>query len=67
VNHLSLNGIAPTLDNIKSGKYLMVRPITLVFKKSPAPQVQSFIDFLSSPEAIALLTQAGYAPANMTP
>ncbi|KOR34586.1 MULTISPECIES: substrate-binding domain-containing protein [Planktothricoides] len=67
VNHLSLNGIAPTLDNIKSGKYLMVRPINLVFKKSPAPQVQSFIDFLSSPEAIALLTQAGYAPANMTP
>lgn len=67
VNHLSLNGIAPTLDNIKSGKYLMVRPITFVFKKSPAPQVQSFLDFLSSPEGIALLTQAGYAPANITP
>lgn len=67
VNHLSLNGIEPTLDNIKSGKYLMVRPINLVFKKSPAPQVQGFLDFLSSPEAIALLTQSGYAPAKMTP
>lgn len=67
VNHLSLDGIEPTLDNIKSGKYKMVRPITFVFKKSPAPQVQGFLDFLSTPEAIALLTQAGYAPVNSTP
>ncbi len=67
VNRLNLNGIAPTPDNIKSGKYLMVRPVTLVFKNPPAPPVQGFLDFLSSPEAIALLTETGYVPVNVTP
>lgn len=65
VNRLSLNGIEPTLANIGSGKYPMVRPIVLVFKKTPTKSVQGFLDFVAGKEGIDLLHQSGYSPSSV--
>ncbi len=62
VNRLNLNGIAPTLENMKAGKYKMVRSIVFVFKKPPAQKVQKFIDFVASTKANITLRQSGYLP-----
>jgi phosphate transport system substrate-binding protein len=66
VNLLSLNGVEPTLDNIKSGQYKMVRPIVVFYKKPTSESVQGFLDFLSTPEATALLRELGYSPSQTT-
>ena len=48
VNRLSLNGVEPSLENIKNNKYQMVRPIGIIIKKSPAKSVQEFVNFAMS-------------------
>jgi phosphate transport system substrate-binding protein len=48
VNHLSLNGVEPSLENIKNNKYQMVRQIGIIIKKSPAKSVQEFVNFAMS-------------------
>lgn len=66
VNRLSLDGIEPTLDNIQSGKYKMIRLIVLIFKKSPSAATQAFIDFVSGAESTDLLRQSGFLPTTPT-
>ncbi|MCP6762936.1 MAG: substrate-binding domain-containing protein [Fischerella sp. CENA71] len=48
VNRLSLNGVEPSIKNIQNNKYQMVRPIGIMFKKSPAKPVQEFVNFAMS-------------------
>lgn len=62
VNRLSLNGIAPTPENVRGGKYPMARTLGVVFNKNPSPTVRDFIDFLKAPEAAGVLEQSGYVP-----
>ncbi|OCR02654.1 phosphate ABC transporter substrate-binding protein [Oscillatoriales cyanobacterium USR001] len=63
LNRLSLDNIAPTVENVKKGKYLMVRNIGIVFKTTPSQTVQEFINFISSQEATKDLLQSGFAPS----
>ncbi|MFB2770885.1 substrate-binding domain-containing protein [Pelatocladus sp. BLCC-F211] len=48
VNRLSLNGVEPSIENIKKNKYQMVRPIGITIKKSPTKPVQEFVNFAIS-------------------
>ncbi len=48
VNRLSLNGVEPSIENIKNNKYQMVRPIGITIKKSPTKPVQKFVNFAMS-------------------
>ncbi|MBD2431655.1 MULTISPECIES: substrate-binding domain-containing protein [Fischerella] len=48
VNYLSLNGVEPSLENIKNNKYPMVIPIGITIKKSPANSVQEFVNYAMS-------------------
>ncbi|MDF0553781.1 substrate-binding domain-containing protein [Kamptonema sp. UHCC 0994] len=63
VNRLSLDNIAPTVENVKAGKYQMVRTIGIVFKTTPSQTAQGFIDFVSSQEAGTDLLQSGFVPS----
>lgn len=63
VNRLSLNGIAPTPDNVQQGKYLMARNLGVVFQKNPSPTIQDFIDFIATPEAATVMRESGYVPS----
>jgi phosphate transport system substrate-binding protein len=60
VQHLSLNGIAPTSESWAKKDYKMVRSLGIVWAKSPAAPTQAFIDFIFSPEAVAALKKAGF-------
>jgi phosphate transport system substrate-binding protein len=54
--------IAPTAENIKSGKYPLSRNLYFYLGNKPAGEVKAFIDFALSPEGQAVVTKVGYFP-----
>jgi len=56
---LKVNGIAPTKANIITDKYPFRRPLFLVTKKNPKPEVRKFIDFVLSKKGQALISSYG--------
>jgi len=54
---ISVNKIEPTRENIKSGDYISVRPLTLVTKETPKDNIKLFFDFILSPEGQAIVGQ----------
>ena len=50
VKALTLNGIAPSAENVKSGRYFLTRDFYLVIKGEPVPSLKNFLDFVHSPE-----------------
>lgn len=63
VNHLSLNNVEATPENIKSGKYKMVREIGVVREEKPSAATQAFLDFAFSEKGNQFLNNFGYAPS----
>jgi phosphate transport system substrate-binding protein len=47
---LKLDGVEPTVENIRSGKYKVVQGYRLVTKGKPAGAVKGFIDFIRGPK-----------------
>ena len=63
VKILKLNGKAPDYEHIKSGEYVLYRPLYLVTKGSQADQkVKDFITFALSNEGRAVISKAGSVP-----
>ena len=61
---LSLDGVAPTVENIRSGAYPFVADSYLVTQGERTADVQRLADFLVSPAGRALVEAVGYvAPA----
>lgn len=59
---LSWNGVEPTVENLASGRYPLVKSIRFVYR-SPAPEgVRRFVAFLGSPAGRALLRELGALP-----
>lgn len=63
VNRLKLNNIEPTPQNIKSGKYKMVRSIGVVWDKKPSEATQKYLDFVFSEKGAELLNNSGFVPS----
>lgn len=63
VNHLSLDGIAPTLKNIKANQYTMVRTIGLVCHKEASEATKRMVQHLTSPAAGQTIEAEGYVIA----
>ncbi|MBQ9344456.1 MAG: substrate-binding domain-containing protein [Kiritimatiellae bacterium] len=60
---LSLDGVPPTPENIRSGRYPFVIESYLVTTTAPrSPDVQRLAAFLTSPSGRALVTAVGYVP-----
>lgn len=62
VTRLSLDGVQPDLDSIKSGKYRFVRPLGFVVRKDMKPAVEKFVTWTQGEHARSLMTFKGYAP-----
>jgi phosphate transport system substrate-binding protein len=60
VNRLSLNGVEPTPENVKAGKYPMVRTISIVWHKNRSEATQGLIQYISSPSAINAMEESGF-------
>lgn len=63
VNRLRLNGIEATPENIKSGKYTMVRKIGIVRSEKPTTATEEFLDFAFSEKGAEILNNYGFVPS----
>lgn len=52
---LKLNGVAPTPENVRSGKYKETQVFTLVTKGQPAGAVKDFIQFVKGPRGAKII------------
>lgn len=50
VQILSLDGVAPTVENIQSGGYPMLLTLGIVVPETLDPEIQAFVDFMLGPE-----------------
>lgn len=62
-NVLALDGKEPSYENIKSGQYLLYRPLYMVTSMDERnPDIKNFIQFVSSEEGKAIMRKAGTVP-----
>jgi len=62
-NVLALDGKEPTFENIKSGQYLLYRPLYIVTGMDErSPDVKNFVQFVSSDEGKAIMRKVGTVP-----
>jgi phosphate transport system substrate-binding protein len=57
----AVDGVAPTQENIASGKYSLNRPMLIVAKPNPARKVQLFMDFVLG-ECQGTVKEMGFVP-----
>jgi phosphate transport system substrate-binding protein len=54
--------VAPSTDNIKSGKYPLSRDLYFYLRNKPSGEAKAFIDFALSAEGQQIVTKVGYFP-----
>ncbi len=62
VKALALNGIAPTEENVKNGRYVLTREFLFVVREDMPPAVKGFVDFVLSVEGDRILRASGAVP-----
>jgi phosphate transport system substrate-binding protein len=67
VTPLSWNGVAPTVENLRSGAYPLEKRLYLVIKAPASPAVRRFAAFLSTPEAKRILERTGNVALALPP
>ncbi len=66
IKAISVNGVVPSEETIKDGRYVVQRPFILVTKKDVAlsETAQKFFDYVTSAEASEIISGTGVFPAN---
>jgi phosphate transport system substrate-binding protein len=64
VGPVALDGVAPTLDNVKQGKYKVARGLYSSTKGDPNRLAKKFIDYLYSAEGQKIVAEKGFIPVN---
>lgn len=59
---LTVNGIADTPENILTGRYPIVRPLSFVTYGEPQGDALEFIDFLLSSKGREIILESGFVP-----
>jgi phosphate transport system substrate-binding protein len=62
VKALTLNGVAPTPENAKSGRYFLTRDFLFVTKREPVAAIRKFLDFVLSPDGDRVILANGAVP-----
>jgi len=52
---LKLDGVAPTSENVRNGKYKMIKNMNLVVKGEPKGAAKAFIDFVKGPKGAKII------------
>lgn len=63
VKAVKVDGCDCTTENISAGKYTLVRPIFLLTKGEPAPEIAGFIEYVLSPDGQRTIESDGLLPA----
>jgi phosphate transport system substrate-binding protein len=61
---VALDGVVPSLENVKQGKYKVARGLFSNTKGEPGGLTRKFIDYLYSPEGQKIVAQKGFIPVN---
>jgi phosphate transport system substrate-binding protein len=61
---LEIDGVAASVDTIKSGEYKIARPFNIVTQASVSETAQDFINFILSTEGQAVVEKTGYIPVD---
>ena len=59
---LSINGIAPSIENIQNGSYPFVANFYAVTNGEPSGNAQILIDWILSPQGQRIIEETGYVP-----
>lgn len=59
---LAINGIAPTVDNIRNGTYPYIVEAYMVTREKSTAEAQKLVDWVISPEGQSLVEDVGYVP-----
>ncbi len=62
VTHVALDGVEPSVENILSGAYRVVRPLGVVTSPDASDDVKAFLAWSTSDEAREMLRANGYSP-----
>jgi phosphate transport system substrate-binding protein len=62
IKPLSLNGVEPSADNVRSGAYRLTRDSFLVTRAAPSPAVAQFLEFVRSAEGKRVIGANGAVP-----
>lgn len=62
VKALTVNGVAPTPENVRSGRYFLTRDFLFVTRADPAPPVRKFLDFVLGPDGDRVILANGAVP-----
>jgi phosphate transport system substrate-binding protein len=62
VRELQVNGVLPSLETIRSGKYPLSRDLFMYTRAAPSGEIKEFIDFCLSPAGQAIVGKVGYFP-----
>lgn len=62
VKALRIDGVEPTVDNCREGRYILVRPFLFAVKGEPSPETRRFIDFVLGPRGQGILAEEGLIP-----
>lgn len=61
---LKLDGVPPTADNVRAGRYRLVKTLAFAYRPDRLrPVTRAFLDFVRSAEAAKILLANGYLPA----
>lgn len=60
VKAVKLDGVEPSQENAKTGKYPVVRQLYMNTKGEPQPLVKAFIDYILSPAGSQIIQKHGY-------
>lgn len=59
---VSLDGVQPTIENIKNGSYPLARELYFITLGKPGPGAQAFIDYVLSAEGQKIAIENGFIP-----
>ena len=64
VKAISVNGVEPTAENVKSGDYVVSRPFNIITTENISEVGQDFVNFIMSTEGQAVVEAEGYIPVD---
>lgn len=64
IKSVTLDGQAPSVDNVASDAYPLARSAVLVYRKPAAPAVEQLLAFIGSPDGARIIRSNGAVPSN---
>jgi len=57
---LSIDGVEPTIENARAGRYRLVKPLLVLVARVRDERTESFVRYLRSPDARSLIESSGF-------